>query len=836
MKRYCCSIFLFFLFASSGWGQPQQRISFVYPAGGERGTTFDVLIGGRQVQRATRVLVSGKGVSARILQRTSSLRLNEATERGVIRDYFIDQVKRVYPDLEVPAFKNLARQKGKDTGQEPPALETVMKRRLWLDELGKEGDPDAVKTFLQRFYYEYFVPRPDRFLPDPIGGYLRVEITIAPDAPLGFREICLVSPGGISVSGSFHITPCREVCEIEPNESGIQDLLSADGSRKSPDQKDPRLAQKNGQNWGVVRLPVQKLPILFNGQIRAGDFDRFFFEARKGEKLALIVWGRFLSPYLADAVPGWFSPVIAVYDDTGKKLQTADHWRFDPDPIMLFKVPRDGTYMLEVQDALYRGREDFVYRIAVGAFPFITSGSSLGIVKEGDPIMLKGWNLPGKKITPRFSRTSNEKGTGRISKDLSAYTVDQWNGHWLPVPLRFPISDLPVLCEKDLADREEKTRKIDLPVVIEGKIDRPYERDHYSFTGQKGDQIVVDADSVSLGSDMDPFIRLYDPKGKLIASNDDRADEKGPNIGLETHHADPCLLAVLPKDGEYTVEIVDLLNRGGDAAAYRMRISKPRPDFTVYGSPASMAFRGDRMIVDFTAVRKDGFDGEIRITAPKGSSFRPESAVIPAGKDQITCTLYSSGLFEDPETFSLSAVGKAEGRSIVRPVIPADNMEQAFIYHHLVPRKSFQIYKKFRGPFYCSLKDSDPVEISLGQSVQISYKLDDHFPFFGLSNENNVWKQETKQGMKKGKIDFVIHDSPFLSVERWEAKEGILLLTLKAAPPDDPEYKVPEKGNIIVDIMMSTANVKKNGKGKGAGPGTMYLRSYLPAAPYTIHP
>ena len=55
-----------------------------------------------------------------------------------------------------------------------------------------------------------------------------------------------------------------------------------------------------------------------------------------------------------------------------------DDYRFKPDPTIFYEVPRDGEYVFAIRDSLYRGREDFVYRITIGELPFITSIFPLG--------------------------------------------------------------------------------------------------------------------------------------------------------------------------------------------------------------------------------------------------------------------------------------------------------------------------------------------------------------------------------------------------------------------------------------------------------------------------
>ena len=118
--------------------------------------------------------------------------------------------------------------------------------------------------------------------------------------------------------------------------------------------------------------------MVLNGQIMPGDVDRFAFKARKGKRLVAAASARDLIPYLADAVPGWFQAALTLYDPNGNEVAYADDYRFRPDPVLFYEVPADGQYVLEIQDAIYRGREDFVYRITLGELPFVTGIFPLG--------------------------------------------------------------------------------------------------------------------------------------------------------------------------------------------------------------------------------------------------------------------------------------------------------------------------------------------------------------------------------------------------------------------------------------------------------------------------
>jgi len=81
---------------------------------------------------------------------------------------------------------------------------------------------------------------------------------------------------------------------------------------------------------------------------------------------------RALIPYMSDAVPGWFQAVLTLSDSKGAELVSADHFRFSQEPVIEEEIAEEGDYILSVRDVLNRGREDFVYRIAIGEIPYVT--------------------------------------------------------------------------------------------------------------------------------------------------------------------------------------------------------------------------------------------------------------------------------------------------------------------------------------------------------------------------------------------------------------------------------------------------------------------------------
>ena len=143
------------------------------------------------------------------------------------------------------------------------------------------------------------------------------------------------------------------------------------------------------------------VPCTMNGQVAAGEVNRYRFQANKGQRLVISAKARKLVPYVADGVPGWFQAVLRLHDAKGNELAYNDDYRFDPDPVIFFEVPADGEYVLTINEALFRGRESFTYRITVGELPFVTSIFPLGAqVGQKVKLEMEGWNLQQAELAP----------------------------------------------------------------------------------------------------------------------------------------------------------------------------------------------------------------------------------------------------------------------------------------------------------------------------------------------------------------------------------------------------------------------------------------------------
>jgi hypothetical protein len=478
-----------------------------------------------------------------------------------------------------------------------------------------------------------------------IDEVVTLRVTVAPDVEPGNRDLCLVTTNSLSNKLTFQIGQLNEVREVETN------------------------------NTLKTAMTLPALPVVVNGVILPGDVDAFRFSAVKGQQLVAEVAARALLPYIADGVPGWFQAIIVLYDSLGKPVAEASDFQFSQDPVLFYKVPEDGLYTLTIRDSLYRGREDFVYRVKLGELPFITGIFPLGAPRGGKPVRvaLTGVNLPVSSLLV-------EAGPGAPVLQHLAVT----NRDLVSNSILFTLGELPERTESRPATLEAKAQKVVLPVVLNGCIRAAGEKHFTRFAGTKGQSICLDVHARRLGSPLDSSIALLNSQGRVLAENDDIKDT---GEGFITHQADSGLMMVLPETGNYVVMITDKQGRGGAEYTYRLRISAPLPDFDLRMTPAAVCLpAGGTVPLTVHVIRRDNFKGAITLSLDDSASgLSLDGGVIPEGMDKITLTVSAS--LKAAGKQSLRLVGRAEagGKTLVHPAVPAENLMQAFLYQHLLP-------------------------------------------------------------------------------------------------------------------------------------------------------
>lgn len=739
-------------------GRRLPHIGYAYPAGGQVGTDFDIVVGGQYLDGITEVIMAPlhPNEDGAQIPRATFVKLTKPLTQKQVND-LTEKLKQIQEKVRMELRQRRAR------------ADVATYRQLLVKFAAEQGISEETLKALEE--YRKLRNDPKRQANPQIAERATIHVSLPNDVPPGIYLLRLKTVNGISDPVRFHITPWKEATEIEPNDKDEPTVVSGE------------------------------LPLVLNGQILPGDVDRFQIRAQKGQHLVVAALARELVPYLADAVPGWFQATLRILDKGGRELAYVDDYWFHPDPVLSFEVPADGEYLIEIKDAIYRGREDFVYRVVVGEVPYVTSVFPAGgRIGENVTLELQGWNLPQTRLS---------LGTLRGEPGIRTLRLPPW-AQWAH-PVQFAVSDWPEVGEKEPNDAPRQAQPVVIGTVINGRIDRPDDRDVFRIEGKKGQRIVAEVIGRRLFSPVDSLLRILDEAGTVIAVNDDHPDL---SAGLLTHHADSFIEVTLPHDGAYFVELTDMQHQGGPAFVYRLRLSVPRPDFELRVVPSIInASPGSVVPLHVYAVRRDGFEGGISLElgdAPPGC--RLSGPWIPPGEDHAVVTLTVSrvlnpGLVE----FRLRGRATVGGREVVRTAAPAEDMMQAFYYHHLVPaeRLAIHVVGRSRYPFPWTFTPEDPVRIPAGGQVE-----------FRLPPGSSFLPEGTTLEIAGGPEG--------ISLEKVARDVGGITLTFRA---EKDKVKPGLKGNLLLAMYNQAPR-------RGVAPVRLqnqrFFAGWLPAIPFEI--
>ena len=318
--RLACLLLVSGLIGFRAFADPY--VGYCYPASIQAGTKVRVVVGGQGLGGEIRGWISGAGVSVADIERVPVF--TRAPGEG--QRAWLEKWLR---DLEdgVTAMPTLPKDE---------VLRNWPRNRWWesLDRL------DALSLAMVK--RDHFSPRPDPLQAAPaIAERLIVTVVAEANAAPGLRQFILYNNNAASAPQPFFIT-------VEPHL--LEPLYEA--------------PLRKGKRPSVREPAVARAPVVLDGQILPGETDVFRLALNGGDRLTCLLTGRELVPYLGDAVPGFFNPVLRLKDADGRELAFADDYHYLPDPILTCTIEKTGTYLLEVRDNLYRGRDDFVYSVA----------------------------------------------------------------------------------------------------------------------------------------------------------------------------------------------------------------------------------------------------------------------------------------------------------------------------------------------------------------------------------------------------------------------------------------------------------------------------------------
>ena len=298
------------------------------------------------------------------------------------------------------------------------------------------------------------------------------------------------------------------------------------------------------------------------------------------------------------------------------------------------------------------------------------------------------------------------------------------------------------------------------------------------------------------------MLRLTDSKGNVIAWND---DAKQINLGMLTHHADSKLTVRLPNEGTYYIHLSDTQNQGGEEYGYRLRISRPIPDFSLSATPSSITVRkGCTVPVTVHAVRKDGFDGAIDIIlkdAPKG--FKLTGATIPPGCNSVRMTLTApSDVKNTLFQIRLQGRSKLDRRVVIRNVTPGEAMTQAFITHHIVPSQQMMVYVGGWG---------DAPEVILPKKGRL------------IISRGGKTTLRIKKTNSSANLQLKLYEAPEgITIEQKRSSNNSISVVFKA----DEKVKPGTSGNLLIEVFREQKSKGKKTRLRSIG--------VMPAVPFSV--
>jgi len=744
---------LFLWFGGTAFAQ-QLHLAYIYPAGGKVGATFQVTVGGQFLQTVSNAFVSGLGITATVLDHHRPMNQKDFNELR-------DRLKTLQEKFQAARRLN----SGTNVWTVADAMEREqIREKILLNPPNRTANPAMLDN-------------------------VTVKISIATNAAPGDREIRLSTPNALSNPMRFCVGTLPEITKLaaKPANPDLDKYIEKLGGRPAP----------TGTPKYETRI---SLPAVLNGQIMPGGVDRYRFFATRGQQLVFAASARTLIPYLADAVPGWFEAVLTIYDGKGKELASDERFRFKPDPVIHFEVPHAGEYTVEIHDSIFRGREDFVYRLAIGELPYVTGIFPLGgRFGKKTSVTLTGWNLTDKTL----AHDNTELGVASITGDF-----------FNAVP--FAVDDLPEYFERTPNHSAETAQLLSLPIIINGCVGKPGEPEVFKFAGHAGQQIVAEVFARRLDSPLDSFLRLTDASGKQLAFNDDFEDK---GSGLNTFHADSYLTAMLPTDGTYFIHLTDTQGQGGPEFAYRLRLSEPQPDFALRIVPSSLSLRaGMSTPVTVFALRHDGFTNAIELElkdAPFGFSL--SGAKISGGQDKAQFTLKAPPeATEKPVAIAIIGHAVIGGQTIEHAAAPAEDMMQAFFYRHLVPSQELAV--TVNGQQRAFARDSfkiisaTPVKILAGGTARVMVSV----PSSAFIDRFKLELNQAPDG---------------ISLESVTSMAGGLELVFAC---DAEKMKAGASGNLICAVVPKNPALTNPQKKSTAIQPKRAISATLPAIPFTV--
>ena len=424
----------------------------------------------------------------------------------------------------------------------------------------------------------------------PAADALAVHFHADADALPGVRDFRIATPHGASTVGQIVIV------------------------------RDPVVTETDADNNSPATAQPIRLPAAVCGTIdRIEDRDYYKFHVEAGQSLVFRVRGMLLEDRIHD-LQNHLDPILTLRAPNGSTLAVADN-DIAGDPLLCQRFERAGDYTLEIRDVRYKGDPNWVYCVEINDRPFVRALFPLAVA-AGKTAAFRpiGYQLPSASPFAWSVPANWSPGPHDVQLPI---------GHALANPAEVVVADVPLVDEAPgRHDTAQTAQRVDTPVGINGRLLKEGESDVFAFHAKRGHALTFEVVSRRAGSPLDSALRIVDSRGRTLMEGDDSPEEGRLSADALIEGWSP------PADGVYSVEIRDLLQRGGAEFVYFLKITPAEPRFELrLDTDKTELSPGTSSVIFVSTIRRNGFDGDIALSV---DGLPPEVTTvcgrIPAGQ------------------------------------------------------------------------------------------------------------------------------------------------------------------------------------------------------------
>lgn len=298
----------------------------------------------------------------------------------------------------------------------------------------------------------------------------RLKITASADVPRGAHDVWIKNATGESARMKVHAD------DIAPTITKAADFKAAPVS----------VAQLPASLWGTLT--------------ETGQHDAYRITAKAGEDLVLDL-------AVTQVGSTAKAPTLEIMDMNQTVLAVNRGLDSGSDPFLAWKAPADGEYLVLVSNTTLDGSANHVYRLTIGALPYVIAWSPLAAQAGRDTqVTLIGHHLGDKAVVAMKPAMEGMQPVPLNDKSLRFRSMPM---------LR--VSNVPQIGEVEGNDDIAKAQAVAIPARINAGLAKAGDIDHFAFDAMKGQTWMIETTAAQAGSPADTKIEVLHADGKPVA-------------------------------------------------------------------------------------------------------------------------------------------------------------------------------------------------------------------------------------------------------------------------------------------------------------------------------